>query len=62
MIGINNESIFGETKPGNVEKLVDFLEAHREGFRYTIYLDTDEGLAKESKLTEVLYEEAGEMR
>lgn len=49
VVGINNESIFGETEKANVERLVDFLEAHRDGFRYTIYVDTDDGFAKECK-------------
>lgn len=48
-MGINNESIFGETNPGDVDKLNEFLDDHREGFRYTIYIDNDEGHAKESK-------------
>ena len=49
VVGINNESIFGETKPGDVDQLNEFLDDHREGFRYTIYIDNDEGHAKESK-------------
>ncbi|KAF9294629.1 hypothetical protein BGZ88_003588 [Linnemannia elongata] len=48
VVGINNESIFGETNPGDVDKLNEFLDDHREGFRYTIYIDNDEGHAKET--------------
>jgi hypothetical protein len=49
VVGINNESIFGDTKPGDVDQLNEFLDDNREGFRYTIYIDNDEGHAKESK-------------
>ncbi|KAK3847680.1 MAG: hypothetical protein J3R72DRAFT_430559 [Linnemannia gamsii] len=48
VIGINNESIFGVTKPADVDHLNTFLHDNQEGFRYTIYIDNDEGHAKES--------------
>lgn len=49
VVGINNESIFDPTKPGDVNQLNKFLDDHREGFRYTIYIDNDTGHAKDSK-------------
>ncbi|KAF9092166.1 hypothetical protein BGX29_006448 [Mortierella sp. GBA35] len=48
VVGINNESIFGETKPAEVDLLTDFLDNHQEGFRYTICIDNDDGHAKET--------------
>lgn len=48
VIGINNESIFGVTKPADMDLLSSFLEANREGFRYTVLVDNDEGYAKDS--------------
>ncbi|KAF9964576.1 hypothetical protein BGZ70_006248 [Mortierella alpina] len=48
VVGINNESIFGETKSPKREYLEAFLDDHRDGFRYTIYLDNAEGDAKEN--------------
>ncbi|KAI8601511.1 hypothetical protein EDD21DRAFT_106076 [Dissophora ornata] len=50
VIGINNESIFSETKAPDRERLCEFLEENSDGFRYTIFLDNAEGHAKESKL------------
>ncbi|KAF8950208.1 hypothetical protein BGZ52_003302, partial [Haplosporangium bisporale] len=47
VIGINNESIFGVTKPADIDVLSSFLEANRDGFRYTILVDNDEGYAKD---------------
>ncbi|KAF9583751.1 hypothetical protein BGW38_008663 [Lunasporangiospora selenospora] len=47
-VGINNESIFGDTKPPNLDALNEFLEEEREGFRYTIFADNSEGFAKET--------------
>ncbi|KAF9983515.1 hypothetical protein BGZ75_005012 [Mortierella antarctica] len=54
VVGINNESIFGETKPPKREYLDAFLDDHRDGFRYTIYLDSAKGHAKE-----IVYKPAG---
>ena len=51
LVGINNESVFGETKAPNREKLCNFLEENSDGFRYTIVIDNAEGHAKESKLS-----------
>jgi len=51
MIGVNNESIFGETKEPNIALLHEFLSENRDGFRHTTYVDNAEGYAKESKLT-----------
>lgn len=48
VIGINNESIFGVTKPADIDLLRSFLEANQDGFRYTILVDNDEGYAKNS--------------
>ncbi|KAF9175933.1 hypothetical protein BGX21_008669 [Mortierella sp. AD011] len=48
VVGINNESIFGVTKPPEVELLQEFLNENRNGFRYTIYIDNAEGYAKET--------------
>ncbi|KAG0045589.1 hypothetical protein BGZ83_009223 [Gryganskiella cystojenkinii] len=45
-IGINNDSVFGTTKPANMERLSNFLEVHQEEFRYTIVVDDAEGYAK----------------
>lgn len=49
MIGINNESIFGETLEPNLGQLQEFLNENRDGFRHTTYVDNGEGYAKESK-------------
>ncbi|KAG0216532.1 hypothetical protein BGX28_000046 [Mortierella sp. GBA30] len=46
VIGINNESIFGDTKAPDRDLLYAFLDENKEGFRYTVYLDY-EGHAKE---------------
>ncbi|KAG0028262.1 hypothetical protein BGZ82_008527 [Podila clonocystis] len=48
VIGINNESIFGVTKPADLNLLSSFLEANQDGFRYTILVDNDEGYAKDT--------------
>ncbi|KAG0345047.1 hypothetical protein BG004_004007 [Podila humilis] len=48
VIGINNESIFGITKPANLDLLDSFLQENEDGFRYTILVDNDEGHAKDS--------------
>ncbi|KAF9400977.1 hypothetical protein BGZ94_005344 [Podila epigama] len=48
VIGINNESIFGVTKPPNFDQLHNFLSVHQDNFRYTMLVDTDEGYAKET--------------
>lgn len=48
VIGINNESIFGVTKPADIDLLSSFLETNQDGFRYTILVDNDEGYAKDS--------------
>ncbi|CAO3568203.1 unnamed protein product [Mortierella alpina] len=48
VVGINNESIFGETKPPKRGYLEAFLDDQRDGFRYSIYLDSAEGHAKEN--------------
>ncbi|KAF8926116.1 hypothetical protein EDD21DRAFT_405366 [Dissophora ornata] len=53
IIGINNESIFFK-RPHDVEKIIEFLEKRKDNFRYTIYVDTPEGHAKEA-----LYAKAG---
>ncbi|KAG0316734.1 hypothetical protein BGZ99_006715 [Dissophora globulifera] len=47
-IGINNESMFGATRPPEEDLLVTFLEEHRDDFRYTIMLDNAEGFAKDA--------------
>ncbi|KAI1319447.1 hypothetical protein EDD11_004024 [Mortierella claussenii] len=47
LVGINNENIFDATIGQNIERLQDFLEENRDGFRYTIYIDTEEGYAKQ---------------
>ena len=49
ILGINNESIFGVTKPPNMELLSTFLEEHPDEFRYTIMVDDAEGFAKDGK-------------
>ena len=48
IVGVNNESMF---RPVETENSVvkDFLEEHKADFRYTIYIDTKEGHALESK-------------
>jgi len=47
IIGVNNESIFGMTKPPNMDVLLPFLEEHEEEFQYTIVVDNAEGFAKD---------------
>ncbi|KAF9361568.1 hypothetical protein BGX26_001573 [Mortierella sp. AD094] len=54
IIGVNNESMFSE-KEHNVEKVKTFLEENKEGFRYTVYVDTPEGHAKESVYAKTEY-------
>ncbi|KAG0349295.1 hypothetical protein BG004_008033 [Podila humilis] len=48
IIGVNNESIFGETKPPKMDVLLPFLQQHEEDFQYTIVVDNAEGFAKET--------------
>ncbi|KAF8940239.1 hypothetical protein BGZ58_007250 [Dissophora ornata] len=48
-IGINNESMFGATKPPKMEILNTFMEEHQDDFRYTIMVDNAEGFAKDGK-------------
>ncbi|KAF9436102.1 hypothetical protein BGZ76_004811 [Entomortierella beljakovae] len=48
VVGINNESIFGETKEPAYEQLRDFLDEYGDGFRHTTYIDNSEGFAKET--------------
>ncbi|KAF9936393.1 hypothetical protein BGZ65_002422 [Modicella reniformis] len=43
VIGINNESIFGETKAPDLELLQEFLNENSDGFRHTTYIDNAEG-------------------
>lgn len=50
IIGVNNESIFGVTKPPKMDVLLPFLEEHEEDFQYTIVVDNAEGFAKDSTL------------
>ncbi|KAF9984275.1 hypothetical protein BGZ65_000726 [Modicella reniformis] len=47
-LGINNESIFGITKPTNMDLLIPFLDEHQEEFRYTMMVDNPEGFAKDA--------------
>ncbi|KAG0216530.1 hypothetical protein BGX28_000044 [Mortierella sp. GBA30] len=47
VIGVNNESMFKE-KENSVDKVKTFLKENEEGFRYTTYVDTAEGHARES--------------
>ncbi|KAG0300313.1 hypothetical protein BGZ98_009274 [Dissophora globulifera] len=47
IVGINNESIFAEQEH-DVAKVQTFLETNKAGFRYTIYVDTPDGHARES--------------
>ncbi|KAG0244499.1 hypothetical protein BG011_002970 [Mortierella polycephala] len=54
IIGINNESIFGVTKPPNLELLKTFLDEHQGEFRYTLMVDNAEGFAKD-----VVYKPSG---
>jgi hypothetical protein len=49
-IGINNESIFGDTKEPDLGLLQRFLEENGDDFRHTTYVDNADGYAKESKL------------
>ncbi|KAI8345712.1 hypothetical protein B0O80DRAFT_472160 [Mortierella sp. GBAus27b] len=48
ILGINNESIFGMTKPPNMDLLASFLDEHPEEFRYTVLVDDAEGFAKDA--------------
>ncbi|KAF9175936.1 hypothetical protein BGX21_008346 [Mortierella sp. AD011] len=47
IVGVNNDSMFTE-KEHDVEKLKTFLEEKKQGFRYTVYIDTPEGHARDS--------------
>lgn len=46
-IGINNESIFGDTKEPDLGLLQRFLEENGDDFRHTTYVDNADGYAKE---------------
>ena len=48
IVGINNESMF-RPKDHDVEKVKTFLEENKEAFRYTVYIDTPEGHARDCK-------------
>jgi thiol-disulfide isomerase/thioredoxin len=48
IVGVNNESIFYD-RGHDVEKVRSFLEENKDGFRYTVYVDTLKGHAKECK-------------
>ncbi|KAF9095420.1 hypothetical protein BGX27_001287 [Mortierella sp. AM989] len=52
VVGINNEGIFSK-RDHNVEKIKTFLEGHKDDFRYTIYVDTPEGHAKQALFAKV---------
>lgn len=47
IVGVNNESIFYD-RGHDVEKVKSFLEENKDGFRYTVYVDTLKGNAKEA--------------
>ncbi|KAF9962127.1 hypothetical protein BGZ72_010047 [Mortierella alpina] len=47
IVGVNNESMFSK-KEHDVGAVKSFLNDNKEGFRYTVYIDTPEGHAKES--------------
>ena len=48
IVGVNNESMFLK-KEHDVGEVKSFLNGNKEGFRYTVYVDTPEGHAKECK-------------
>ncbi|KAF9362059.1 hypothetical protein BGX34_006719 [Mortierella sp. NVP85] len=47
IVGVNNESMFREIGY-DVEKVKAFLEENKDGFRYTIYVDTPKSHASEA--------------
>ncbi|KAG0264846.1 hypothetical protein BG011_005969 [Mortierella polycephala] len=47
IVGVNNESMFRE-KDYDLGKVKAFLEDNKEGFRYTVYVDSREGHARNS--------------
>ena len=49
IVGINNEAMFPPADR-DLEKVKEFLESKKEEFRYTVYVDTPEGHARDSKL------------
>ncbi|KAF9416376.1 hypothetical protein BGZ94_010237 [Podila epigama] len=54
LVGINNDAMFYE-KPYDPEAIQTFLEENKEGFRYTIYMDTQEGHARNAVYIESEY-------
>ncbi|KAF9964578.1 hypothetical protein BGZ70_006250 [Mortierella alpina] len=47
IVGVNNESMFVQ-KDHDVAELKSFLTTNKDGFRYTVYIDTPEGYARDS--------------
>ncbi|KAF9272907.1 alpha 1,2-mannosyltransferase 2.4.1 [Mortierella alpina] len=47
IVGVNNESMFRE-REHNAAEVKSFLTENKDGFRYTVYVDTPEGHARES--------------
>ncbi|KAF9350891.1 hypothetical protein BGX26_010961 [Mortierella sp. AD094] len=52
VIGINNDGIFSK-KNVDIEKIKTFLDGHKADFRYTIYVDNEEGHAKENVYSKI---------
>ncbi len=48
IVGVNNESMF-RAKEHDVAHVRSFLTENKDGFRYTVYVDTAEGHARECK-------------
>lgn len=48
IVGVNNESMF-RPRDEDLSVVTSFLEEHKKDFRYTIYVDNEEGHARESK-------------
>ncbi|KAF9575612.1 hypothetical protein EC968_002548 [Mortierella alpina] len=47
IVGVNNESMF-RPKKHSVAEVKSFLAKNKDGFRYTVYVDTPEGHARDS--------------
>ena len=49
-VGINNDAIFGEDKPHDLEKLKATVESKKEIMRYTVVIDSADHHAKKGSL------------
>ncbi|KAI1300364.1 hypothetical protein EDD11_006292 [Mortierella claussenii] len=55
VIGLANDDMFNRQKGHNVETIKTFLETHKESFRYSSYIDTEDHFARDSFFMRIEY-------